>query len=317
MNLSLETVAVVMPKPEHIELQRLELSPPSESDVVVDIQWSSISTGTERLLWAGEMPDFPGMGYPLVPGYESVGKVIHSGADAKHRVDETVFVPGANCYGSIRGLFGGAASRVVVPGERVLSVPGSLGENAVMLALAATAQHALKKRAPQGKTLIIGHGVLGRLLARLILALGYEAPVVWENSKERLSDAQDYRVMSAEEDESRDYATIYDVSGDETLVDELISRLTANGELVLVGFYRNPVAFTYPPAFQKEISIHIAAEWKNADLSAVSKLVQEKQLSLDGLISHKKSADKANEAYEAAFCDPTCLKMVLDWRNYS
>jgi myo-inositol-1(or 4)-monophosphatase len=34
---------------------------------------SGISTGTERLLWDGTMPPFPGLGYPLVPGYETVG----------------------------------------------------------------------------------------------------------------------------------------------------------------------------------------------------------------------------------------------------
>jgi 3-hydroxyethyl bacteriochlorophyllide a dehydrogenase len=28
------------------------------------------------------MPSFPGMGYPLVPGYESVGRIVDAGADA-------------------------------------------------------------------------------------------------------------------------------------------------------------------------------------------------------------------------------------------
>ena len=34
----------------------------------MDVEWSGISTGTERLLWSGRMPPFPGLGYPLVPG---------------------------------------------------------------------------------------------------------------------------------------------------------------------------------------------------------------------------------------------------------
>ena len=37
---------------------------------------------TEKLLWNGTMPHFPGMGYPLVPGYESVGRVIEAGPKA-------------------------------------------------------------------------------------------------------------------------------------------------------------------------------------------------------------------------------------------
>ena len=69
----MQTVAVVMPQPGQAVLRTLDLEPAGAADVVVEVQWSGISAGTERLLWSGRMPDFPGMGYPLVPGYESVG----------------------------------------------------------------------------------------------------------------------------------------------------------------------------------------------------------------------------------------------------
>jgi 3-hydroxyethyl bacteriochlorophyllide a dehydrogenase len=46
----------------------------------------------------------------------------------------------------VRGLFGGAASRVVVPAQRVVPVSEQLGEQAVLLALAATAYHAVAVR---------------------------------------------------------------------------------------------------------------------------------------------------------------------------
>jgi bacteriochlorophyllide a dehydrogenase len=37
-------------------------------------------------------------------------------------------------------------------------------------------------------------------------------------------------------------------------------------------------------------------------------------LSLNGLVSHRETASSAVEAYQTAFSDPSCLKMVLDWR---
>jgi 3-hydroxyethyl bacteriochlorophyllide a dehydrogenase len=49
--------------------------------MVVDIRYSGISTGTEKLFWSGQMPPFPGMGYPLVPGYEAAGEVVEAGSD--------------------------------------------------------------------------------------------------------------------------------------------------------------------------------------------------------------------------------------------
>ncbi len=189
---TLEALAVVLEQPEHLSLQRLALTPPGEADVVVDIEWSGISTGTERLLWSGRMPDFPGMGYPLVPGYESVGRVVFAGPEAGLAVGQRVFVPGARCYGEVRGLFGGAASRVVAPGSRLVPVDEALGEQAVLLALAATAYHAIAGPVSPHVELIVGHGVLGRLLAR-IAALGEGSrPVVWETNPERRQGAEGY-----------------------------------------------------------------------------------------------------------------------------
>src|SRR5512146_2292314 len=137
------TLAVVIDAPQQLRLMQLDLPRPGDDEIVVDIEWSGISTGTERLLWSGRMPHFPGMGYPLVPGYESVGRVIEAGRNSSRQVGETVFVPGARCFGDVRGLFGGAAGRVVSPGSRVIPIDESIGERGVLLALAATAYHAV------------------------------------------------------------------------------------------------------------------------------------------------------------------------------
>ena len=94
----MNTVAVVIECPEQLSLRRLCLNDFEPTDVVVDIDWSGISTGTEKLLWTGRMPPFPGMGYPLVPGYESVGRVVEAGSEVRARIGQQVFVPGASCF---------------------------------------------------------------------------------------------------------------------------------------------------------------------------------------------------------------------------
>jgi len=308
----MNTIAVVLTGPEHLELSRLDLTPPGEEDVVVDIEWSGISTGTERLLYTGTMPPFPGLGYPLVPGYESVGRIALAGHASGRRVGERVFVPGARCYGEVRGLFGGAAARVVVPGARVHPVDEALGERAVLLALAATAYHALAADGARPPELIIGHGVLGRLLARIAVARG-GTPVVWERNPIRCDGALGYAVVDPTSDPRQDYRAIYDVSGDAGLLDTLIGRLAPGGEVVLAGFYHQPISFSFPPAFMREARLRIAAEWREPDLPAVLALIREGKLSLDGLITHRYPATDAAQAYRTAFGDAACLKMILDW----
>jgi len=313
----MNTHAVVMEQPEHLALSRLDLEDAKDDDVVVDVEWSGISTGTERLLWTGTMPMFPGMGYPLVPGYESVGRVREAGPRSGRQVGERVFVPGARCFGEVRGLFGGSASRLVVPGAKVVTVSEELGERAVLLALAATAYHAVAgggKRDPiVAPDLIVGHGVLGRLLARMTVLSEYPAPTVWETNPARADGAMGYRVVHPDDDDRRNYRAIYDASGDAKILDRLIARLAPGGEIVLAGFYNEPLSFNFAPAFMREAQIRAAAEWKPADMLAVRELAESGFLPLDGLITHHAEPQQADSAYRTAFGDSACLKMVLDW----
>lgn len=309
----METLAVVLEAPERLSLRRLDLIEGDADAVVVEVEWSGVSTGTERLLWSGRMPSFPGMGYPLVPGYESVGRVIQAGAQAKGLLGEHVFVPGSAGFKGARGLFGGAARRVVAPARRVTPLGGNLAEEGVLIALAATAHHALAGHAPP--ELVVGHGVLGRLLARVAMALGAPAPSVWEVQPLRRAGAIGYPVYAPEADERRDYKVIYDASGQSGLLDGLIARLAKGGEIVLAGFYEAPLSFQFPPAFVREARLRVAAEFTPEDLAAVTRLVAAGALSLGGLITHRCGADEAERAYRTAFEDAACLKMVLDWRG--
>jgi len=311
----MEALAVIIEAPERLSLRPLALAPLGSGDVLVEIAWSGVSTGTEKLLWSGAMPPFPGMGYPLVPGYESVGRVVEAGADARSRLGEWVFVPGARCYRDAHGLFGGTAQRLIVPAARALPVPEALGERGVLLALAATAFHMLDGHA--APDLIVGHGVLGRLLARIAIARGAPAPAVWEVDPLRSGGGDGYPVLHPEQDERRDYRAIYDVSGDARLIDGLIACLAPRGELVLGGFYPGNVGFAFAPAFMREARLRVAAEWQASDIAATGALIERGALALDGLVSDVRPAEEAPEAYPYAFADKRCLKMVLDWRGWA
>jgi bacteriochlorophyllide a dehydrogenase len=313
----METTAVIFSKANEIALSTLTLDHPTADDVVVDVQYSGISAGTERLLWAGEMPAFPGMGYPLVPGYETVGTVVEAGANAGRKVGDTVFVPGATCFGPVKGLFGGAASRLVTAGRRTAVVDPALRETGVLMALAATAHHALKADGARAPDLIVGHGIVGRLLARIAIALGNAPPTVWETNPARRTGAKGYPVTGSDDDARRDYFAVYDASGDAGVLDPLIGRLARNGEITLAGFYQQRLSFSFPPAFMREARVRIAAEWAPKDMAAVTRLVATGALDLSGLITDRHAAASAATAYEMAFTQPECLKMVLDWRRAS
>jgi len=321
--------AIVFSRPGSLELRTLALDTPAANELVVDIDASGISTGTERLLWRGTMPTFPGLGYPLVPGYEAVGTVREAGAECGLAAGTRVFVPGTSRWtDEVRGLFGGSASRLVVAESRVTAVGELPAEQGVLLALAATAMHTLTARLRQGEApvaladlapvapeLIVGHGVLGRLLARIAIAVGAPAPTVWDKAASRREGAVGYDAIDPSADDAPPRARITDVSGAGHLLDTLIGKLARGGHVVLAGFYDEPLSFTFPPAFMREASLSVAAEWAPGDLSLVLSLVESGALDLGGLVSHERSASDAKEAYVQAFDDPDCLKMMLHWSH--
>ncbi len=63
----------------------------------------------------------------------------------------------------------------------------------------------------------------------------------------------------------------------------------------------------------REARFRVAAEWRQPDMAAVLDLIRSGRLSLTGLVTHRRPATEAPEAYRTAFSDPACLKMVLDW----
>ncbi|QIE42568.1 chlorophyll synthesis pathway protein BchC [Rhodobacteraceae bacterium SC52] len=311
----MQTTAVLLNGPRDLNLADITLTPPADGDIVVDIRYTGISTGTEKLFWSGRMPPFPGMGYPLVPGYEATGEVVEATPGSGYRPGDQVFVPGANCYEGAFGLFGAASHRIVTAADRVTRVDSTLGAEGALLALAATARHAMAGLDKAVPDLIVGHGTLGRLLARLTIASGAPAPTVWETDPSRRSGATDYFVIDPSDDTRRDYRAIYDASGNGALLNDLVCRIVKGGEIVLAGFYTDPLSFAFPPAFMKEARFRIAAEWTRDDLDVTRALIDGGALSLSGLITHTRPAGEAANAYSTAFTDPACLKMILDWSS--
>lgn len=312
--------AIVFEAPQSIAVRTLELAPMGPRDVEVAVSFSGISTGTERLLWDGTMPPFPGLSYPLVPGYETVGTVAQMGAEVTGlSLGDLVFLPGSYAFQGVQNIFGGSGSRLVVPHERAVKLDAALGVKGVLLALAATAHHVFtvgREGLPLAyPDLIIGHGIMGRLLARMVVAAGKPAPVVWETQAVRQSGALGYGVIHPDEDARKDYRCICDVSGDSGILNRVIPKMAPGGEVVLAGFYKQDLSFSYAMAFMREASIRVAAQWKKHDLDAVVAMFHVGSLPLEGLITHTEKPDRAQHAYEVAFGDPNCLKMVLDWRQ--
>ena len=189
---------------QKLSLAEIGLKDPEAGDVVVRVQHSGISTGTGKiaLVWCDAAVSW--FGLSVGAGYEAVGEVVDATAGTGHKVGDFVFVPGSSGFREAKGLFGGSASYLVTPADRVRKINPALGDSGTLFALAATARHALAGFDARLPELIIGHGVLG-LLARLTVVAGGKPPTVWEVDENRMSGTQGYQVVHPDQDTKRDY----------------------------------------------------------------------------------------------------------------
>jgi 3-hydroxyethyl bacteriochlorophyllide a dehydrogenase len=114
--------------------------------------------------------------------------------------------------------------------------------------------------------------------------------VVWE-TQPRAPAAPGLPGDHPDEDTRRDYRASTTSAATHRILDTLISRLAPGGEIVLAGFYAEPLSFSVPAGLHARGAIRAAAEWKRPDLLAVKDTGENPGvLSLDGLITHHQAA---------------------------
>ena len=80
----MQTTAVILNGPRDLSLDRLNVMPPSKDDLVVEVTHSGISTGTEKLLWTGDMR----IGVSDAPKPPKIGtNEVHIGLPVPHSLN--------------------------------------------------------------------------------------------------------------------------------------------------------------------------------------------------------------------------------------
>lgn len=314
------TQAVVIPEPGRVTLQQVALKAPGPTDVVVETAYTSISAGTERMLLAGQMPH-PMLQLPVVPGYETVGRVVDAGADIDRSwLGRWVYVGGAHCYDGINPAWGGQAATLFTDVQRVVPLDGVDPRHGVLLALSATALHGVDLLNLTGdeRLLVLGQGPVGQLGARFAQAAGAWVAVTDKNAN-RLARASADRCVDVSAETLTDAVdepvnVIVEATGSMAALAAALPLLAPGGTILLLGYYRE-VALPYMPLFLKEARLLTAKEWAPGDLARCRDAIADGTLDVSALLTHIRPIDDVAAAYDTALNDLECLKLVLDWRK--
>ena len=311
--------AVVFEEPGRLGLREVTLRDLQPDEVVVETHYSSISAGTERLLFHGKLPGMPQLRYPFVPGYEAAGTVTAVGPGAETvRIGDEVFVGGSMCYTDVAAAFGGQSSHLIKRAPQVIPLHGIPVAHAPLLALAATALHGVRRLGDVegARVLVLGMGAVGQLAAGFLHAAGAHVTIA-DRSAERLAQARgdatlDVSQMPLEEQLTTPVTHAIEATGDPAQISSCARAIAPGGKIVLLSYY-DALTTPFVDLFVKEATLLVSREWAPDDLIAARDALASGAVDVSALASHIVPIDEYETAYQTAFNDPSVLKVLLQW----
>jgi 3-hydroxyethyl bacteriochlorophyllide a dehydrogenase len=312
------TRAVVFEEAGRLGFRDVALRVAGDDEVVVATAYSSISSGTERLLFGGKLPGFPQLRFPLVPGYEAAGVVVETGSAVTDvRVGDEVFVGGSMCYADVAAAFGGQSGRLIKKAAQVVPLRGIPLAHAPLLALAATSLHGVARLGDvrEHHVVVLGMGAIGQFAARFLAARGARVTCA-DVRPERLREASQFETIDLSATPLDAAVQGVDAIVEATGLSEQIAvcarALRPGGTIALLSYY-DELRTPYVDLFVKEATLLVAREWAHPDLLAARDALASGEIPVGTLADHVVPVERYESAYRTAFEDPSVLKVILQW----
>jgi len=305
--------------PRRVEIRELPTPRPATGEVIVNTVCSGISSGTERLVYRGEVPadltlddtiDALGgaFSYPFAYGYACVGEVAESG--------QTVFA-----FHPHQDVFAAQASDLI-------PLPSIDPASATLFPLVETALQVTLDAGTgyRDRVVVLGGGVLG-LLTALLLQRSGQRPLLAEPQAWRRAMASSLGVAAAAPEElgKQEVPLVIDASGNPDAPAMALNMLAHEGTLLVASWFgTKPVVLPLGGAFHRRrliirstqvstVPARLSATWTRSRRrrEAVELL---SELPLAELCTHVFAFGNAAEAFRAVDEGvPGLMHAVLDY----
>lgn len=326
---------VVFLKPKSVVVEDREIPKVEGDRILIRTKRSLISIGTELTILSGEFPPqsyWASYGkYPFTPGYDNIGEVIDVGPDADKSLN-----------GKTVASYSPHAMYVSAPQNEVTIVPPGIPEDeASFFMIAEIVMNGIRRsQITFGESVVIyGAGILGQLTARICKMAGAMPVIVIDVSDNRLGYLPENiaKVNPLKQDVVSEVKTltkgrmadiVFEVTGNQNLIIEEFKCLRRLGRFVVLSSPRGPTYldlhdFCNAPSFTiigAHVMSHPPVETLNTPWSRrrhaelFFDMLQNKELDVSKLITHKIFYEDAPETYEQLLKDRTkALGVIFVW----
>jgi 2-desacetyl-2-hydroxyethyl bacteriochlorophyllide A dehydrogenase len=331
----MKSKAVVFTAPNKVDIQTIDCPDPGPDHVLVDIDKSWISNGTEGSYLRGERVDgdtpyrdgdpWP---FPVVAGYQKIGTVQWVGENIKDlSVGETVF----STIGYVEGMhhdYAGQVSPSVCTRDDVWKLPGGIdplafaGMVLVQVGYNAGIRPAIRIGEP---AVVVGDGMVGQWAAQTLAWRGAEVALVGHHDY-RLDLFADRPYRHAINTKGKDWTeeikalfpdgvqVVVDTVGSIAIMEAAQNVMKRFGHLVSAGFYGASDGLPLQPPRYGELAIDLVSGWTNPRMDETLRLIAGGHLETLSLITHRFPVEKAAEAWKLIEnkTEPV-LGVILEW----
>jgi 3-hydroxyethyl bacteriochlorophyllide a dehydrogenase len=328
---SMRAAAILFTAPDQVAYRSVDVPEPAQGEILVEAIFTCISPGTELRTLAGKQAGIPG--WPLIPGYAMIGRVVCAGPATAHTPGELVFCKGTR-RADVHLVWGAHLSHAVLPADQVLPVPVGVDPlEAATAKLAAIAYRGMTiaHPLPHETVAVIGLGVIGQLAARLHALNGARVLAV-DRSPQRVEIAQRAGIEAfiphgGLVDAFRQRLPagadiIVDATGAPAVLAEAIDLAKdvpwdeapgRSARYLVQGSYPDAMCIPYQSAFRKELKFLISRDEGPRDLRTVLDLMQRGRLRTRDLISAVVPPEHAPEIYRSLNMQSDMLTAAFQW----
>lgn len=330
--------AVVFTARNQVACREIESPEPGPEDVVVEIRHSWISNGTEGSFLRGERisgdvawrPGDPAP-FPMVAGYQKVGRVLSVGAAvSRFKPGDMVFASMSRVLGMFDNRYAGHVSPGVCDQGAVMPLPPGLDPVAYAgLVLTQVGYNCgTRPRIEPGQlAVVMGDGLVGQWAGQTLAARGAQVVMIGRHD-DRLAKFSKYgRTVRSGADNGvaavralglGPVQVLVETAGSMSAPDGYLPLMRRNGHMVIAGFYPKANEVNLLLALQRfrnsELTFDLVSGATPERLEETMRWVADGRLNTLDLISHRFAVEQAAAAWALIESkrEPV-LGVVLDW----
>lgn len=334
----------VMTAPGEIEFREVPVPEITEDQVLVKIMNIGVC-GSDIHVYHGEHPF---TSYPVTQGHEVSGEIVKLGNNVEgftigQKVTIQPQVVCGECYPCRHGKYnlceslkvmgfqttGTASHFFAVDKQKVTALPQSMSfEEGAMIEPLAVAVHAIRQAGDVTglNIIVLGAGPIGNLVAQTAKGMGAQSVMITDISDLRLQLAKNYGIEHCVNTKSEDLNDailkafgpdkadiIYDCAGNNITMGQAIKYARKGSTIILVAVFAGMATVDLALANDHELDIKSTMMYRNEDYIDAIRLVNEKKVQLQPLISKTFAFGDYLEAYHYIEANrETTMKVIIN-----